>query len=124
MRAKRQKERSRLPLTLAAAAVLFALFAGLTTSRLEAARLEQLLNQIEKNIKLYADEEQKLRTLFSSLTSPAKIYDNCKDQWGMVVTKPKTIYVPAAVSPPLAPSSKSRRSSLSSFFDFSVSSVN
>ncbi|MDR2523102.1 MAG: hypothetical protein LBC93_05325 [Synergistaceae bacterium] len=124
MRAKRRKERSRLPLTLAAAAVLFALFAGLTASRLEAARLEQLLNQIEKNIKLYSDEEQKLKTLFSSLTSPAKIYDNCKDQWGMVITKPKIIYVPATMPPPLVPSSRSQHSSLPSFFDFSVSSVN
>ncbi|MDR2528917.1 MAG: hypothetical protein LBD04_07865 [Synergistaceae bacterium] len=96
MRSKRQKERLRLPLILAIAGVLFLSFAGLTASRLEIARLERLLNRLDRSVKLRSDEEQELRTALSRLTSLARVYEYCKDQWGMITARPKTIHVPAS----------------------------
>jgi hypothetical protein len=104
-------------------AVLFTAIVILGFFRLQAAQLEQLLHNIERDIERYSLEEDELKQIFSKQASPLQIYSYWKEKLGMdKAQQVEVIRVPgvyAAIVPPPEPQ-KGWRSSLFSIFGFTV----
>jgi hypothetical protein len=103
--------------------VFFTAIVVLGFFRLQAARLEQLLHNIERDIERYSLEEDELKQVFSKQASPLQIYSYWKEKLGMdKAQQVEVIRVPgvytAAVPPPEP--QKGWRSSLFSIFGFAV----
>jgi hypothetical protein len=85
-------------------------------------RLEHLLGEINREIEAYSQEEMELWQVFSSLTSPIKVYSYCKDKLGMDTPKHVEVVrvreVRAAAMPSSSP--KGWRSGVMSFFGFTM----
>jgi hypothetical protein len=116
-----RKRKRGLPFTIAI--VLFMALVVLGFFRLHVSRLEQLLNNIDKDIERYSVEEVELKQVFSGLASPIKIYSYCKDMLGMdKVKNVEIVHVPAArvVAVPSPESQKRWRSSVFSLLGFTV----
>jgi hypothetical protein len=105
------------------AAVLFTALVILGFFRLQASRLEQFLNNIDKDIDRYSVEEVELKQVFSYLASPIRIYGHCKDILGMDKVKHvEIVRVPDThvVALPSPESQKRWRSNVFSLLGFTV----
>ncbi|MDR1379231.1 MAG: hypothetical protein LBJ36_09325 [Synergistaceae bacterium] len=106
-----------------AIAVLFTVIVILGVFRLQAARLEQLLHNIERDIERYTLEEDELKQIFSKQASPLQIYSYWKEKLGMDrAQQVEVIRIPGVYTATVPQPEPQRgwRSSLFSIFGFSV----
>jgi hypothetical protein len=106
-----------------AATVLLGLLIALGGVRSYSSHLEALLGGLNREIEARSQEEMELWQLFSSLTSPIKVYSYCRDKLGMDNPKNvKVVRVPDSSRVAAAPDPNPRgwRSGVLSFFGFSM----
>jgi hypothetical protein len=105
------------------AVLLFAAIVLLGFFRLQAARLEQLLYNIDREIERYSLEEDELKQIFAKHASPLQIYSYWKEKLGMDKAKQvEVIRIPGVYTATLSPPEpqKGWRSSLFSIFGFTM----
>jgi hypothetical protein len=117
-----EKRRVSSKWVIALAGVILGSLAVLEGFRGYSSRLESLLSEINRKIEVHSAEEMELWQVYSGLTSPIKIYSYCKDKLGM--DSPKNVEIVRVGGPRVAvtpsPNPKGWRSSVLSFFGFSM----
>jgi len=118
----RSRKRASSKAFFAAAALSFAVIAGLGYFRFNAAQLEFRLSNMERSIQRYTAEETELRQVLSGLTSPIRIHSYCREQLGMVAARQEIVHIPRLIAARTAVPEPQQgwRSSMFAFFGLNM----